>query len=154
MFVELPLLTAETYLLWRRGVINWDDQMWDMLLHIVFVANIPFQTLLDTMTLPGTYLKKFIRSVGCTLLSAILACIVYSPTSIALVGFKPFKKAGLEVFESKHIKLTRHTKNILLVLAQISYYGQPFFILLVIVILVLFIFMYCRWKTFVKSTLS
>ena len=42
LFVELPLIICESIMLKSRGIIDFHDQMYDMILHIIFVLNKSF----------------------------------------------------------------------------------------------------------------
>ena len=122
VFVELPLLSSETVLLKTRGIIDWHDQKWDMLLHIIFVLNLPFQTIVDVWTVGGKSWNGFCLGLFISPFCFLLGCMLYTPISIIMVGAKGFERITLEDFGK--IILTGMTKDIMVVLAEIGHIGQ------------------------------
>ena len=122
LFVELPLLSSETFLLKTRGIIDWHDQKWDMLLHVIFILNLPFQTIVDLWTVGDKSWSGFCLGLFISPFCFLLGCMVYTPISVIMVGFKGFDRITLEDFGK--IILIGVTKDIMLILAEIGHIGQ------------------------------
>ena len=73
--VELPLIICESVMLKSRGIIDFHDQMYDMILHIIFVLNLPFQTVFSLWMILGRSWKAFCIGVFLSPFCFLLGCM-------------------------------------------------------------------------------
>lgn len=144
LFVELPLLISESYLLKYRGIIDWHDQKLDMVLHLVFIFNLPVQTIIDIWGVTDKSWKGFGIGIFLSPLCFILGCMIYTPISAILAGFHAFEKIKIEDFGD--IKVTGDTKTIMLILANVGHIGQWIWSAIITIIV-----LYCICKTMGKK---
>lgn len=122
LFVELPLMVSESLLLKSRGIINWHDQKMDMILHIIFIFNLPLQTIIDVWARTGKTKKGFLKGIFLSPLCFILGCMIYAPIAAILICSCFFDKVNTQHFGK--IDVTGDTKSIMLILANIGQIGQ------------------------------
>ena len=142
ILIELPMLLAETHMLKFRGSVDWEHQKTDMLLHIVYVLNLP----LHLMIALWVYLEKsyegFCFGFIATPICFLVGCMLYAFPSFVLLGFKRFESFELEDFGGT--VSTEGAKQLLLLLALIGQIGQ----VLWVIVLSIFglILIYKCWK--------
>ena len=130
VFIELPMMGCEAWMLESRGIINFDDQKVDMVLHIVYVLKIPIH-LLFTLLLNHevSSCKSCCKGLLLTLFCFFFACFLYAPILMIMYG-------GLNwwftIDDFGKIKLTGVTLNIMKFLVNLGNVGQFVWILLLI----------------------
>ena len=139
--IEMPLLVSDTYMLKARGIINWHEQFWDLLLHVVFLLNLPIQTLVDIWNENGIekFSKRFLSP-----LCFVLGCMIYTPVAITMVGYPGFK---IKMEDFGKVIITGETRDILLILAILGRIGQFIWIILLFILFIHCIFK-CRYDDY------
>ena len=143
LFVDLPIVLAETHMLKYRGEVNFEKQRWDILLHMVFALSLSLYLLIDVWTFIEKTFSDFRIGLFLTPFCFLLGCMVYAPVSFAMVGATHFLEIKLEDFGG--LILTEDTKNMMLVLAMIGRIGQILWMVLFCLI-GFFILCYCLSK--------
>ena len=135
--IELPLLCYQTDMLLARGIVTWQYQKWEIVMHIIFLSNLPFQTFVEVITArpEGICLALYVPP-----LFFVFVSMAYTPISVKMAGWKGFEKVTLDDLGKKMTLVG--VEDIMVVLAEVGHVDQ-FVWCLLFLLFFLFIFCYC-----------
>ena len=140
ILIEMPLLFCNALFLVVRGVISsdLDEQMFDLLLHTMFILQAPIQFALDFVLWKREYTIciPFLLGFGFA-----TTCVIYAPVSWRFMGIKGFKPITIDDYSG--IVLDSDAENIMLILNNAGHIGQ-FLVIIIIIVLIVMCCCFCK----------
>ena len=118
----MPIMVCESFMLKSRGIIDWNEQFWDLVSMLVFIFILPVQCIIDVWSLKKSSCCRFFLSICLSLLSFLLGCLLYSIPFLTLASLKHSsltRMTAVWIFQP----VAGRTKNALALLAVVGIIG-------------------------------
>ena len=123
----MPLMVSEMLILKAGGVIDWDEQKYDLVLQVCFLVNVFLQVYCDIGKacdwFKGLGEYAFFSHLFVLGLDFLVVCLLYAPVMWALVGFHAFVRIRIGT-HVKGLVTSRTSRDALEVLMLIGSIGQ------------------------------
>ena len=125
LFLEMPLLTTEVFMLQSQTIVDWSTQNSFLATHCMFIVSIIVSTYFDIIIKLGMFKSKIWNIFTAAPMGYLLACMAYAPVSIAMFGVTVGKVA---VVDFNGIVPGEFHKKVLSILMYVGRSGQAVWI--------------------------
>ena len=129
LFVELPVLICDAFLMKSRGIVDYNDQFWDMLVHVFFILHLPYQLLIDLYSTIGCHSCAMIFLCA---LCHFLGVMLYAPVWWVMFGWMPYVNISGKIFSQTRPVIQGNARNVMLFLAYAGVSGQTLWMFLIL----------------------